>query len=259
MYATNYFENQILNLARGTSITAPVDVYLALWIGSPTDTGTGGQEVSYTDYARKKIVFSAPSVVSSGVQITNSAEITFNRATANAGTVTHIAIMDAATGGNMILYGQLVDTLSIVSGVSPLIQAGAIAYILTGSISSTWKTNILNTLRGTNASGFTAYMALFNGDPQGSGNEFSGSNYSRKAVTFSAPTQLETGPAQILNSSAVYTDKSTGNWGTWSHTALMDAQSSGNVFCSNARNNSTSMALGYSGGYDANGISVTVN
>ena len=62
MYATNYFENLMLNVARQQNISAPATVYLALYQSNPSDTGTGGTEVSYTGYARQAITFSAPAV-----------------------------------------------------------------------------------------------------------------------------------------------------------------------------------------------------
>ena len=50
MYATDYFETLILNLARGVSATAPQTMYLALYLNDPSDTG-GGTEVSKVDDA----------------------------------------------------------------------------------------------------------------------------------------------------------------------------------------------------------------
>ena len=44
MYATNYFENLMLNVARQQNITAPSTMYLALYQSNPSDTGTGGRK-----------------------------------------------------------------------------------------------------------------------------------------------------------------------------------------------------------------------
>ena len=69
MYATNYFENLMLNVTRQQNISAPATMYLALYQSNPSDTGTGGTEVSYSGYARQAITFSAPAVSGSGLMI----------------------------------------------------------------------------------------------------------------------------------------------------------------------------------------------
>lgn len=47
MAMTDYLESAIGNhVLRNTALTSPVTVYLALWIGDPTDTEAGGAEVT---------------------------------------------------------------------------------------------------------------------------------------------------------------------------------------------------------------------
>jgi hypothetical protein len=68
------------------------------------------------------------------------------------------------------------------------------------------------------------YIGLFTGNPgeaQG-GTEVSGNAYVRKAVTFTVSGDTAT------NSGAVEFDVATGNWGTISHIAVYDAETSGN-------------------------------
>lgn len=57
MYATDYFERLTLNLLRGQSATAPVRVYIGLFLNNPGDEG-GGTEAGYSGYARQRL-FSA--------------------------------------------------------------------------------------------------------------------------------------------------------------------------------------------------------
>lgn len=76
MYATDYFETMILNLARGISATAPTAVYLALFLNDPGDAA-GGTEVAYPGYARMPITFSEPAPSGQGMGIQNTAAITF--------------------------------------------------------------------------------------------------------------------------------------------------------------------------------------
>lgn len=72
MYATNHFEEIMLNLARGISASAPETMYLALYLNDPGDDGAG-TEVSYSGYARQPITFSAPAASGNGYAMQNTA------------------------------------------------------------------------------------------------------------------------------------------------------------------------------------------
>lgn len=110
---TDYLEDKLLNHTfRNIAFTSPTTVYLALFTSAPGETG-GGTEVSGGDYARQSITFGAPSP--SGT-IKNSADITFPTATADWGTITHVAIFDASTGGNMLVYGALTTSKTVGTG-----------------------------------------------------------------------------------------------------------------------------------------------
>lgn len=92
---SNYLENVIINhFLRNTATSSPSAVYLALYTTDPTDADTG-TEVSGGSYARQAITFSAPSNGSTS----NSSTITFPTATGNWGTITHMGIRDASSGG----------------------------------------------------------------------------------------------------------------------------------------------------------------
>jgi hypothetical protein len=72
----------------------------------------------------------------------------------------------------------------------------------------------------------TVYLALFTAvsDAEaGTGTEVSGGSYARVAITFGAPSN-----GVITNSSAVTFPAASGNWGTISHAAIMDALTTGN-------------------------------
>ena len=105
---SNYLENKLLDHAlRNTSYTPVATVYLALYVGSPTDAGTGGAEVAAT---RQAITFGA---ASSGT-VSNSSSISFTSMPAV--TVTHIGVFDASTGGNLLLHGALASSVVAASG-----------------------------------------------------------------------------------------------------------------------------------------------
>ena len=259
MYATNYFEEGMLNLMRGQNITAPSNIYLALFQSNPTDTGVAGTEVAYTGYARQQITFSAPTASGSGLAMQNTELITFPEAPASAGTVTYVAVMDSLSGGNMWLYGQLDQPLMIQAGVSPVFRAGSVKWIWTGNLSTYYRTAIMNTLRGTSCSGFTPYIALCNGDPTASGNEFSGNNYTRIAVTMTAPAQQSSGTALSQNNADIISGVATGNWGQLNTVAIFDAESSGNAFAVIATGSTYNVTTGYAVGFHAGDFQFNVN
>jgi hypothetical protein len=146
---TDFLENKIIDwLFRAQAIgitgasaaagTGPTSLYLALFTATPSDTG-GGTEVSGGSYARVAVTSSlanwagtqaaASTVASSGTGGTtsNNAAITFPAPTANWGTVTSFAIMDASTAGNMLFYGALTTSKTINSGdAAPSFAAAAL-------------------------------------------------------------------------------------------------------------------------------------
>jgi hypothetical protein len=126
MSMSDYLENAILNaVLRNTAYTSPSQVYIALFTSDPTDAGTG-TEVTGGGYARQQITFNAPS----NGQVTNSADILFPVATASWGTVTHIGIYDASTGGNLLFHGALTTSKTISTDDQLKIAAGDITITL---------------------------------------------------------------------------------------------------------------------------------
>lgn len=258
MYATNYFEELMLNVARQQNISA-VTPYLALFQSNPGDTGTSGTEVAYTGYARQAIIFSAPAVSGNGLMIQNTSAITFPEAPASGNTASYVAVMDSLSGGNMLLYGQLDQALNIQAGVSPVFRAGNVKWIWSGNLATYYRTAIMNVLRGTALSGFAPYVAFCNGDPTGSGNEFSGNNYARVSATFTAPSQQSSGSALIQNSDTITTGVATGAWGTWNTVAIYDAATGGNAYAVIPLNNSYQIASGYTAGFAAGNLQFNIN
>lgn len=90
-------------------------IYIALYTSNPTAADTGS-EVSGGSYARQAITFSAPATESGAQTIKNTSEIQFPVATADWGTVTHVGIRTAATGGNLLSFGTLANARTILSG-----------------------------------------------------------------------------------------------------------------------------------------------
>lgn len=127
---TNYTENLVLNwLLTTNSATRPTAWYVGLFTAAPSDTG-GGTEVSGNGYAREAT--GTITVSGTDTTATNAAAIEFDPASGgNWGSITHAAIFDASTGGNMIAWAQLTTSRTINDGDVFRIPAGSLTVTLT--------------------------------------------------------------------------------------------------------------------------------
>ena len=259
MYASNYFEQKILNTAKGATLAAPSTVYVSLYLSNPGDEN-GGTEVSYDGYKRQAISFAAPVSQSGGIRaIRNSAQVTFPVAANDVGTATHIAIMDAQTGGNMLCYSPIADPLLIKANTEPTLLAESVEFSISGDLSDYFKQKILNVLRGESIPGFTPHMALFNGHPENGGSELSGENYGRVSVTMGSVSQESSGRAVLKNSAAASFEDPSGNWGSWTHTAVFDSSAEGNPIWVQALSSPWTLKAGYKPVIKAGALELAVN
>lgn len=107
---TSYLQKKLLDHSLGlASFTMPTTVYCGLHTADPTQAGSVVAEVttSGSGYARVAITskMNAADPVT-GISSNNSA-ISFGPATSDWGTVTHVSISDASSGGNMLWFGAL--------------------------------------------------------------------------------------------------------------------------------------------------------
>lgn len=256
---TNGFETTVLNTFRGTAATAPQNVYLALFLSSPTESGTAGMEVSYSGYVRQKITFSAPAASGTDVSIQNNALITFPTPPGASGTATYGAIMDDISGGDVLVYCQLNSPIALTSEVSPRLDEGDVKLVISaGNFTANFKNKILNYLRGTNIAGFEPHLALYDGSPEEGGAELSGSGYARLPLIFGAPSEQVSGQMEIRNTNAAQSNAAIA-WGTWAYGAVMDAETSGNCVAYKANAGQYVMDSGAKAYIDANSISMAVN
>jgi hypothetical protein len=125
---SNFLENELVDhVFRSRSFPAPTAMWVALFTAAPNDTG-GGTEVTGGSYARIALNPSASNWQGTGGEVTavdsagtggttsNNATITFPAPTANWGTITHFAIFDAVTSGNMFFYGALTQSKNVNNG-----------------------------------------------------------------------------------------------------------------------------------------------
>jgi len=107
------FETRVLTwVFPNGSATRTTAWYLALFTTDPADDASGTEvSTSGTAYARQSATFSV-----TGDTASNTAAIEFPTATASYGTVSHVGVFDASTGGNLIAHAALTTSKAIDTG-----------------------------------------------------------------------------------------------------------------------------------------------
>ena len=113
---SDYSEKLILDyLMTSGSATRPTAWYVALYTSAPSDAG-GGTELSGSGYARETVAFAA---ATSGAGTTsNSGAVVFTADGGDWGSVTHMGIHDASSGGNLLWHGALAAAKTVLDGDS---------------------------------------------------------------------------------------------------------------------------------------------
>lgn len=126
MAMSDYLATAMLNeVYRGVAFTSPATVYVALFTAAPTDAG-GGTECAGTDYERQSVAFSAPT--GDPLAVSNSAQVDFaDDSDGTYGTLTHFALFDAATSGNMLDWGALTTQKTPNAGDPVYFAAGELS------------------------------------------------------------------------------------------------------------------------------------
>ena len=137
---SDFWENKVIDLAfRSQAYAFPATKYVALYTTACSDA-SGGTEVSGGSYARVAVSDGLTSwagtqaagstSASSGTSGTtsNNAAITFPAPSANWGTVSHFSIMDASSGGNLLICAALTQAKTVNSGdAAPSFAASALS------------------------------------------------------------------------------------------------------------------------------------
>lgn len=137
---SDYLENKLVDLIfRGQAFAAPANLHIGLLTAAPSDAG-GGTEVAGGSYARVSVAGSlanwagtqagGSTAASSGTGGTTSNNGAINFATPSAGwgTVTHVGVYDAASGGNLLWYAPLGVSKTINAGDTVSFPAGSLTF-----------------------------------------------------------------------------------------------------------------------------------
>jgi hypothetical protein len=117
-----YLDNTFLSivLLQG-SYAPPTTLYVALFTVSPGPAG-GGTEVAGGGYGRQTVTFGTPS----NGQSVSTADVNFPIATAAWGTLVAYGIYDASSGGNLLYYGNLSTSRTVLASDQVRFPAGQI-------------------------------------------------------------------------------------------------------------------------------------
>jgi hypothetical protein len=120
---SDYLENELLDHLLGKGSYAPPTVYIALSTADPGDSGAGLNEPTGNGYARVQTEASDWNVAAAG-SLDNVNLIEFDAATGDWGTVTHFALFDAVSAGNLLAHGALAQAKTVNSGDTARFVAG---------------------------------------------------------------------------------------------------------------------------------------
>ena len=123
---SDYGEGAILDHLFGIAAMAQPTLYIAVSTADPTDAGTGVAEPLGNGYAR--IATASSDWQRTDNVVDNVNELSFPEATGSWGTLTHIAIFDAASGGNMIAHAALGTSKAIAANETLRFPVGNITF-----------------------------------------------------------------------------------------------------------------------------------
>ncbi len=136
---SNFAELEFLDHLLGvTAWTTPAAVYLSLHTANP-DEDASGAECSGSGYTRKVCSFGSAASRS----IAQDVAVQFAEATGSWGTVSHWALWDTLTTGNMLAYGSFGTATAVGSGEAPSIASGTVVVSVSALGASNYLANAM--------------------------------------------------------------------------------------------------------------------
>jgi len=138
--ASEYLIKKLLDHAMGkAAYTMPTNVWVAIYDGYPLGTGNELDPATATDYARVQIPASslnAATFASPTGSITNSVAVDFGVAGADWGVITHWAVFDNTTGGNMLYLAPFEAARNVLNNDPVLFPIGELRCRMSQAVAS---------------------------------------------------------------------------------------------------------------------------
>lgn len=125
----DYWENEILDHLFGKGVYNPPTIYVGLSTADPLDNGSGLAEPIGNNYSRVATIGDDWNAAAGGA-LDNANDIIFPEASGDWGTLTHFAIFDVESEGNMLAHGSISPTKVISNGETFKFAAGDLDVIL---------------------------------------------------------------------------------------------------------------------------------
>jgi len=258
---SDYLELKLLDHVFSVgAYTAPASLYVALSTATISDNANGLTEPSTNDnYDR---IGAENWDASSGRQIANTDLLTFNQASASWGSITHYAVCDSLSGGNMLAHGALGAAKTVNTGNTPSIAARQIQVDASSGGMTDYLAEALLDHVFHNA-GYTApttvFIALSIADPDVDGSGMSepatGENYDRVAHA-----SWETASAGFIeNSGDVTFNQASASWGTVTYMSICDTIDQGNVLFYDVASPAQEPTAGDTVKFNAGDIEITMD
>lgn len=126
---TKYLGNKIIRYLAGNVMpTPPSSIYVALFDGNPR---SGGTEVTTDVRSAGRVVptWTIPAANATDNVLVTSADTSFGNSESDVD-ITHAAIFDAATGGNMLAAKALPQTAAVTTGALVKFAAGKLRFTI---------------------------------------------------------------------------------------------------------------------------------
>lgn len=259
---SNFAELELLDhgFMRGSYSSPPL--YAALSTADPTDDASGMAEPGGGSYARVSTAAGDWNAAASR-ETTNANAITFPQATGSWGTITHWALYDAATNGNMLVHGALAAPQAITTNDTFQIAAGDMSISFdAGGVSDDHSGVLLDHLfdKATYTMPSNLYVSLSTADPtdDASGDAPPGGyDYARVSTASGDWEDAASGATQNANA-VTFPAANGGDWGTITHFAIWDAATVGNLLYYAALDASKAVNDGNTAKFLAGALDVTL-
>lgn len=129
---STYMKNKIQDyLFTGVTFTPPAKYYIALSKTAPNAAGSNVTEPVNMGYSRVGIDKNTASfTTSSDGVVKNKIRLNYGESTGDWGNITHYAVFDAATGGNMLWANTLIKTRNIQDEMQLFIDPNGLTFTL---------------------------------------------------------------------------------------------------------------------------------